>query len=94
MVKKNLAALFLPAVHAMSWNSTDLRALLTSSKMHFSNATMISFPGTDEFTNATDRWTVTDAPSFSAAISPATEDDVAATVRDQRLNEDNANLVL
>ena len=84
MGKKILAGLLLPAVYAASWNSTDLRALLTGPNTNWSSTTLISFPGDEEFTNATDRWTITDAPSFSAAITPATAEDVAAAVRDRR----------
>lgn len=40
----------------------------------------ISFPGSDEFSNATVRWSNYGSPSFSVAVSVATESDVQQAV--------------
>jgi hypothetical protein len=61
----------------------DLRAVLTAGRSSsWSPDTIISFPGTEEFENATARWTIAGAPTYAAAISPATEADVALAVRE------------
>lgn len=67
----------------------DLRGVLTSRGNNWSPETVVSFAGSDEFQNATSRWTITGAPTFSAAISPANERDVAAAVRNP-----NADMIL
>lgn len=41
----------------------------------------IYFSGSEEFTNATARWSVLDAPTVNVVVVPATEDDVAQTVK-------------
>ncbi|ROT38906.1 FAD-binding domain-containing protein [Sodiomyces alkalinus F11] len=43
--------------------------------------TYVSFPGSQEFEQSTERWTTFSAPTYRAAISPATEEDVAKIVK-------------
>ncbi|KAK6957468.1 hypothetical protein Daesc_000254 [Daldinia eschscholtzii] len=57
----------------------DLKSVLTNQK--WSADTTISFTGSPEFYNATERWTTFSAPTYRAAISPATEDDVVKIVK-------------
>lgn len=59
----------------------DLRAALTDSSNEWASTTTVSFPGSQEFTNATLRWDVFAPPTYSAAISPGTEADVVKSVR-------------
>ncbi|KAF7550906.1 hypothetical protein G7Z17_g5399 [Cylindrodendrum hubeiense] len=46
-----------------------------------SNATKIYFPGSDEFTTATTRWSVLQAPKVNIVVVPGTENDVVETVK-------------
>lgn len=59
----------------------DLKALLTDPARGWSKETILSFPDSDTFTNATTRWTIVSPPTYSAAISPGTEQDVVKAVR-------------
>jgi len=79
-----LAYLWVSAIYAAPF--PDLRTVLTYPANKWSPGTVVSFTGTDEFKNATQRWTITGAPTFSAAISPANEKDVIAAVRTQGTN--------
>ncbi|KAI1212144.1 FAD-binding domain-containing protein [Annulohypoxylon truncatum] len=57
----------------------DIRPILTS--QNWSSKTIISYPGSSQFFNATERWTTFSAPTYSAAISPGTEDDLVKVVK-------------
>ncbi|KAI1338702.1 hypothetical protein F5Y15DRAFT_424979 [Xylariaceae sp. FL0016] len=59
----------------------DLKALLTDPAQTWSSNTTISFPESPSFVAATERWTVFNPPTYSAAISPTTEDDVVNAVK-------------
>lgn len=59
----------------------DLRQILTDARNVWSPQTNIRFPDDEEFVNITERWTTFSPPTFVAAISLATEDDVIKTVR-------------
>lgn len=50
------------------------------SSYHWSPKTIISFEGSPEFNNATERWDIYMAPTYRVAISPATETDVVTAV--------------
>ncbi|KAI5854497.1 hypothetical protein GGS23DRAFT_608303 [Durotheca rogersii] len=63
-------------IEALSSNLTDLRPILTDPSISWASDTVISFQGSDEFLNATERWTVFRPPSYTAAVSPASEQDV------------------
>ncbi|KAK7946574.1 uncharacterized protein PG986_010895 [Apiospora aurea] len=54
----------------------DLKALLTDPVRQWSKGTTVSFSGTSRFQEATERWTIFDPPTYVAAISPSTEEDV------------------
>jgi hypothetical protein len=54
---------------------TDLGPILAK-HAHKWTETTLSFPGSEEFVNATERWTTFSAPTYSAALTPATEDDL------------------
>ena len=62
--------------------TVDLKSLLTAKSNNWAKGTTISFPDSATFENATLRWTTFDEPTYKAAISPATEADVAKSVRD------------
>lgn len=53
---------------------------LTKLVKKLSNATNIYFPGSDEFTTATTRWSVLQAPKVNFVVVPGTENDVVETV--------------
>ncbi|TVY83918.1 FAD-linked oxidoreductase azaL [Lachnellula suecica] len=60
----------------------DRRDIYTTfSSAQWSANTTISQPSSRNFTASTERWSVFDPPTFSVAISPATERDVAQAVR-------------
>ncbi|CAH0003352.1 unnamed protein product [Clonostachys byssicola] len=59
----------------------DLRCLLTDPARQWAANTTVSFPGSDEFQLATERWTVFSPPTYSAAISPGTTEDVVKAVQ-------------
>lgn len=58
----------------------ELKSLLLRTENNWSANTIISFPGEADFENATDRWTIFAPPTYSAAISPAMENDVVKIV--------------
>ncbi|POS73295.1 hypothetical protein DHEL01_v208314 [Diaporthe helianthi] len=57
------------------------RSILLNGRNKWNPKTIISFPDTPEFINATDRWSGYADPTFIAGITPATEDDVAKAVK-------------
>ncbi|KAI1660864.1 FAD-binding domain-containing protein [Daldinia decipiens] len=57
----------------------DLRSVLTNQQ--WSTNTTISFTGSPEFYNVTERWTTFSAPTYSAAVSPGTEEDLVRIVK-------------
>ncbi|KAK1634585.1 hypothetical protein BDP81DRAFT_472904 [Colletotrichum phormii] len=57
------------------------RNILLDRKNKWNGKTVISFPDTPEFTNATDRWSSYSEPTFIAGITPATEEDVEKAVK-------------
>ncbi|KAI5918413.1 hypothetical protein F4810DRAFT_576182 [Camillea tinctor] len=67
--------------------NSDLRSLLSDPARQWSDATTISYPGSSEFTGATERWTIFDPPTYTAAISPGTEEDVIKLVNLARSND-------
>jgi FAD/FMN-containing dehydrogenase len=70
----------------------DLRAVLTDPANSFSANTTVSFPGDGDgsaFTAATARWSLFAPPTYSAAITPGTEQDVVTAVRLARRNNVN-----
>lgn len=58
----------------------DLKGLLTDPARHWAANTTVSFPGDTTFANATERWSIFNAPTYSAAVSPGTEADVSKVV--------------
>lgn len=78
-----LTGLWTLSVHAAPYQPVDLKNLLGQTSDSWADGTVISFPSSPTFQNATVRWTTFDAPTYFAAISPATEADVAKTVRDR-----------
>ncbi|KAG8158429.1 hypothetical protein KVR01_011551 [Diaporthe batatas] len=62
------------------WKTPELRHILLDKSNHWCNGTAIQFPGEESFHKLTERWNTFEAPTYSAAISPATEADVAKTV--------------
>ncbi|KAI1448849.1 hypothetical protein F5Y02DRAFT_414852 [Annulohypoxylon stygium] len=62
-------------------NAQDLETILTDPSNNWASTTVVSFPGSQEFINATLRWEVYAPPSYSAAISPGTEADVVKSVK-------------
>ena len=62
----------------------DIRTLLSQKANGWDNRTIISFPQSSTFINSTERWSTYDPPTYLAAVSPATEADVAKVVRDSK----------
>lgn len=60
---------------------SDLRGLLTHPSRAWSPNTTVSFPGSPNFANATQRWSIFSPPTYSAAINPGTEEDISKVVR-------------
>ncbi|KAI0102717.1 hypothetical protein GGR51DRAFT_526744 [Nemania sp. FL0031] len=58
----------------------DIKALLTDKRHSWSANTTLAFPGEERFRIVTSRWSTYKPPTFSAAISPATDEDVAQIV--------------
>ncbi|KAE8149095.1 FAD-binding domain-containing protein [Aspergillus avenaceus] len=46
-----------------------------------SNTAKVYYPGSDEFTTATTRWSVLDTPTINLVVVPGTENDVVETVK-------------
>ncbi|KAM0520802.1 hypothetical protein ACHAPE_003203 [Trichoderma viride] len=64
----------------------DLKGLLTDPARHWAVNTTVSFPGDTTFANATERWSIFNAPTYSAAVSPATEADVSKVINLAKTN--------
>lgn len=58
----------------------DVYTVFTNSSNHWDAQTTIEFPNTTAFESATDRWNLYMVPTYSVAITPATEADVAQAV--------------
>ena len=74
-----LAYSWLLATHAASVN---LKSLLLNGDIQWASDTVISFPDTPDFEEATVRWNSYNAPTYAGAISPADEEDVVKVVRE------------
>ena len=61
--------------------SPDLRAILSGHNVHWSASTVVAFPNSTEFTNATERRDSWEAPGWAASVSPDNEKDVATAVK-------------
>jgi hypothetical protein len=61
-------------------SAVDLKALLTNPARQWASNTTVSFPSSAAFINATERWSTFSPPTYSAAISPGTEQDVSKVV--------------
>ncbi|KAJ8132697.1 hypothetical protein O1611_g930 [Lasiodiplodia mahajangana] len=59
----------------------SLPSILRNPGNHWSSQTTLSFPGDARFENVTERWTIYEPPTFNAAVSPATENDVVEAVK-------------
>ncbi|KAA8565447.1 hypothetical protein MFRU_006g00290 [Monilinia fructicola] len=59
----------------------DLRSALTQSNIRWSSQAILSFPGQPSFSNATERWTIFDPPTYSASITVGNEADVVNAIR-------------
>ncbi|KAL4930344.1 FAD-binding oxidoreductase [Aspergillus undulatus] len=60
--------------------STNIASLFEVQEWSSPN-TELSIPGTSDFTNATSRWNIYRAPSYGAALSVGSEEDVVAAVK-------------
>ncbi|TIC99758.1 FAD-linked oxidoreductase afoF [Colletotrichum higginsianum] len=58
----------------------DVKSVLSDPANKWSKKTTLSFPDSAAFIGATERWTVFNPPTYTAAISPATEKDVIKIV--------------
>lgn len=61
-------------------SAVDLKALLTDPARQWASNTTVSFPSSAAFINATERWSTFSPPTYSAAVSPGTEQDVSKVV--------------
>lgn len=76
-----ILTLLLGACNFSPCTAEDLRAILSDPSNDWAPSTTISFPdGPRDFENATLRWTIYAPPTYSAAISPGTEAEVAKSV--------------
>ena len=80
-----LTGLLRLSVYAIPSQPVDIKSLLSQKSNNWAEGTVISFPDSATFENSTVRWSTYDEPTYLAAISPATEADVAKIVRDRRL---------
>ncbi|KAI1087260.1 hypothetical protein F5B19DRAFT_476179 [Rostrohypoxylon terebratum] len=76
-----LLLVWLRLCHISPSNAQDLETILTDPGNNWAPTTTVTFPGTQEFIDATLRWEVYAPPSYSAAISPGTEADVVKSVK-------------
>ncbi|KAK9794164.1 putative FAD-binding PCMH-type domain-containing protein [Seiridium cardinale] len=72
------AWLLISEVDAIIDIRADLKEILD--QYDWSTNTTITYPGTEYWDGATERWSVFSAPNFGAAISPATEEDAVQVV--------------
>lgn len=77
-----LACLWLlfPAV-SFAVSPEALRAILTADDVHWSAGTIVAFPNTTAFVNATERRDHFGEPVFGASITPVNEEDVVTAVK-------------
>ncbi|KUI56423.1 6-hydroxy-D-nicotine oxidase [Cytospora mali] len=59
----------------------DIKTIFTDSSNGWSADTKIRFPDDEEFAKVTTRWAAYKPPTYAAAISPATEEDVVKAVK-------------
>ncbi|KAG8168419.1 hypothetical protein KVR01_001168 [Diaporthe batatas] len=59
----------------------DIKKVFTSGGNGWSPDTKISFPDDDDFAQVTTRWATYKPPTYAAAISPATEEDVVKAIK-------------
>ncbi|KAI2607189.1 uncharacterized protein GGS25DRAFT_322188 [Hypoxylon fragiforme] len=59
----------------------NIKKVLLDGQNNWSSQTTIKFAGDDGFIGATERWTTFNPPTFVAAVSPATEEDVVKTIK-------------
>ncbi|RDW79379.1 hypothetical protein BP6252_04017 [Coleophoma cylindrospora] len=76
-----------PVIASTPQARADLWGLLSSSSNSWSANTTIYPTGTDEFENVTARWTLFDAPTYSAVISPGNEADLVKAVKLARAHD-------
>lgn len=82
-----LTGLWCLSISASPFQPGDIRALLSQKANGWDKGTIISFPQSSTFVNITSRWSTYDPPTYLAAVSLATETDVAKVVRDQKLED-------
>jgi FAD/FMN-containing dehydrogenase len=70
-----------PLTYQENGTSVDVRHILTGDDVHWSTGTVVAFPNSTAFTNATERRVAWEAPSFAAVITPVVEEDVAKAVK-------------
>ncbi|KAF4125700.1 FAD/FMN-containing dehydrogenase [Geosmithia morbida] len=62
-------------------SSTDIRSILTDPSRDWSAGTILSFPSSPAFANATERWSIFSPPTYEAAIRPGTESDIVQVIK-------------
>ncbi|KAL9130224.1 MAG: hypothetical protein Q9175_007076 [Cornicularia normoerica] len=75
-----LAGFWVLSVHAAPNQPVNLRTLLSKEANSWAKGTILSFPNSPTFSNATERWSTFDAPTYFAAVSPANEADVVKSI--------------
>ncbi|KAL4783258.1 hypothetical protein BJX76DRAFT_259533 [Aspergillus varians] len=74
------ASLYLaPGIKAAATRRVDLASIITDQS--WDSETVVSFPGSDDFTDATQRWDIYEPPTYALAVSPGSEDDVVTAVK-------------
>jgi FAD/FMN-containing dehydrogenase len=66
-----------PLTYHQNGTSANIWTILSGDDVHWSEGTVVAFPNSTAFTNATERRVAWEAPSFAAVITPDTEKDVA-----------------
>ena len=69
-------------------STVDLKSILTNPIRNWSKGTVISFPGSSEFSQATERWTIFRPPTYRAAIRPGTVAGIQKLVRIKPIGHD------
>ncbi|KAI0147261.1 Glucooligosaccharide oxidase [Xylariaceae sp. FL1272] len=75
-----LAVAGFAASHFHTCSGMDFAAVFVQG-VSWPTGTSIAFPGSEEYSSATERWTIHAPPSYALAISPSSEDAVAQAVK-------------
>lgn len=75
-----LAAVLAVVNLANACDEENIKAFAANLQTSLSEDARITYPGSEEFANATFRWSTYGEPTFAVAVDVATEEDVSQTV--------------